>query len=359
MKIQHKTFCLLSKKLVRDGLSPTDVIYGIALFRTGKLDANYVANKEKINLMDAIIFVLKHRMGAGLRKPFPGFNPVIYSASNGQKISEPTLNYLNDGEPSGPWNLASVPTSLEEAGVSSLKCALHVHVYYPELLPGILEGIAINSNRPTIYLTFPSGHSDAIRKLVTDFDLEFRFIPLNQNIGRDLGPFLTSLPEEFFEKFDVIGHAHTKKSIEFLGADSGNNWFNFMLKTMVGSQISGKKLDDILKEFENNLNLGIVFPDDPNIMGWSQNYDIAKRLFPDFKLPNSFETFEFPMGSFFLARPAAIKPILLLKLTDNDFPTEPVPYDGTTLHAIERLLGVIPKALGFETRGTYAKGVSR
>lgn len=360
MKTKTEKFWLLVKRLIREGLRPKDVADGIALFRTGKLNPNYVANKEQLSILDAISFVLKSRLGIGSRKPFPGFNPVIFSSSlKSDEYFEPTLKYLKAGEPSGPWVLDQVSTAGKVARTSKLSCALHVHVYYPDLLPAILQGIATNSTKPKIYLTFPTSHSDSIRELVTDFEFEIRFITLDENVGRDLGPFLTSLPKEFFEEFDVIGHLHTKKSIEFLGPDSGNSWFNFMLNTLVGSQNIGNRLDHALEEFEKECKLGMVFPDDPNIMGWSENYEISRKLFPEQPLPGPLETFEFPMGSFFLARPAAIKPILQLNLRNPDFPTEPVPYDGTVLHAIERLLGVIPRALGFKIMGTNVHGVSR
>lgn len=360
MKREYEKFWLLGKKLIHEGLRPKDVADGIALFRTGKLNPNYVANKAQLSILDAISFVLKTRLGIGLRKPFPGFNPVIFSASlKSDEHFEPTLKYLKEGEPIGPWMLDQVSTEGRAAISSKISCALHVHVYYPDLLPVILQAIAANSTKPTIYLTFPISHSDSIRELVTDYELEWEFIALEENVGRDLGPFLTALPKEFFEDFDVIGHLHTKKSIEFLGPDSGNSWFNFMLKTMIGSLNIGNRLDHALEEFKRDCNLGIVFPDDPNIMGWSENYEISRRLFPEQPLPGPFETFEFPMGSFFLARPEAIRPILQLNLRKQDFPKEPVPYDGTVLHAIERLLGVIPKALGFKIMGTNVHGVSR
>lgn len=360
MKKGIQTYWFVGKKLSSEGLKLQDVANGIALFRTGTLDPNYVANKARLSILDAISFVLKTRLGIGLRKPFPGFNPVIFSSSfKSDGGFEPTLKYLKEGEPSGPWILDQVSNDGAAVMGCKLSCALHVHVYYPELLPKILQGIAANSTKPRIYLTFPARHSEAIRELTSEFEFEWEFVVLNENVGRDIGPFLAALPKEFFTKFDVIGHLHTKKSMEFLGSESGNSWFNFMLKTMIGDQIIGNKLDDALKEFEKNRNLGMVFPDDPNIMGWGENYEISRNLFPEQSLPGPLETFEFPMGSFFLARPEAIRPILQLNLQNQDFPAEPVPYDGTILHAIERLFGVIPKALGFKIMGTNVHGVSR
>ena len=51
--------------------------------------------------------------------------------------------------------------------------------------------------------------------------------------------------------------------------------------------------------------------------------------------------------------------MLELDLIWSDYPVEPVAYDGTILHAIERLLPVVAQHRGFEIAGTYVPGVTR
>jgi lipopolysaccharide biosynthesis protein len=48
-----------------------------------------------------------------------------------------------------------------------------------------------------------------------------------------------------------------------------------------------------------------------------------------------------------------------LDLTWSDYPTEPVPYDGTLLHAIERLFGVVPGKMDMTCAVTNVRGVTR
>jgi hypothetical protein len=65
------------------------------------------------------------------------------------------------------------------------------------------------------------------------------------------------------------------------------------------------------------------------------------------------------VGTMFWARTDAIAPLLELDLGWNDYPAEPVPYDGTILHATERLFPVVAQHRGFEIAGTYVPGVAR
>ena len=50
---------------------------------------------------------------------------------------------------------------------------------------------------------------------------------------------------------------------------------------------------------------------------------------------------DFPVGTMFWARPEALAPLLRLGLNLDDYPDEPLPVDGTILHALERLLPLV------------------
>ena len=84
---------------------------------------------------------------------------------------------------------------------------------------------------------------------------------------------------------------------------------------------------------------------------------LANRLGIADLLPKA--TFNFPVGTMFWARPAALMPLFELGLTWDDYPTEPIANDGSLLHAIERILPFVVEASGFRSVLTNVPGISR
>jgi lipopolysaccharide biosynthesis protein len=68
--------------------------------------------------------------------------------------------------------------------------------------------------------------------------------------------------------------------------------------------------------------------------------------------------FDFPVGTMFWARTAALKPLFNLKLGWSDYPEEPLPNDGTILHALERLLPFVAQHAGYRLAVTHVPGVT-
>jgi lipopolysaccharide biosynthesis protein len=61
----------------------------------------------------------------------------------------------------------------------------------------------------------------------------------------------------------------------------------------------------------------------------------------------------------FWARQGALRSLYALGLQWHDYPAEPVGYDGTMLHAIERLLPQVCLANGYRYAVTHVPGHSR
>ncbi len=340
----------------------SDLVQSPKLARQLAAAPHCFSNKRHSALPYRVNFLRSWRLRSGMQKAIPGFSPLEYANLKGLNSSvDPTLHFLKNDSPSGPW-LRNViaSTSPASSATSTPRVALHIHVYYLELLRQIMVALRTNNARPDLFVTTPDSKvASEIRDELVDYSGNSTVIHLGENIGRDLGPFFSHLPTRFFSDFHVIGHLHTKRSEAHSTLKGVKGWFEFCIGNMLGTLESPGMLDRTLEAFATDEKLGIVYPDDPHVMGWTENYRAATQLLDASKLPGEWELFDFPIGSFFLARPDALRPLLDLKLTDKDYPEEPVPYDGTILHALERLIGVVPKQMGYETAVTFVSSLYR
>jgi len=69
--------------------------------------------------------------------------------------------------------------------------------------------------------------------------------------------------------------------------------------------------DTILDRMTADTSIGVVFPDDPNAIGWSANRDYALKLASTMGLREPLKMhFNFPVGTMFWARSAALTPAI-------------------------------------------------
>jgi glycosyltransferase involved in cell wall biosynthesis len=304
-------------------------------------------------------FVRSWRSGTATRKPAPGFNPSLYAQQHQIGVENPFAHFIRAGRPTGAWiqRLINVGAPGVDAGPAP-KCALHIHAFYPELVPGILARLGNNKLACDVFISVPSeSAADAVRASLTAFSKGRIEIEVVQNRGRDIGPFLTQFASRL-EQYDVVGHVHTKKSLDLRNPEFVENWVQFLLENLLGGLHASA--DAILGRFRTEPDLGIVYADDPHLQGWSENRPFAEPLAQRMgleKLPDG--DFSFPVGTMFWARPRALKPLFGLGLDWTDYPEEPLPYDGSILHAIERLLPLVVQAQGFSSAVTFAPGLTR
>ena len=305
-------------------------------------------------------YVRPWNAGFDRRKAFPGFHPGIYQEMRGDGGSgDPVLDYLDAGSPDGPW-LHEVIAS-EEAPLAlpaGLRVALHLHVFYPELLPDMLERLSRNALQPDLYISVPDV---TVRDRVQGILQAFAFnavLEMVPNRGRDIGPLLTGFGQTLLDGYDIIGHLHTKKTADVADVTMSDSWRNFLFENLLGGQAA--MADVIVGRMAADPSIGMVFPDEPNLLDWGSNRMEALLLCRRLGLPEELpQQFEFPVGTMFWARTEAIRPLIGLGLGWNDYPAEPLPYDGSMLHAIERLLPFVVDRQGFRSVLTNVEGITR
>lgn len=319
-------------------------------------------NTSEVSAIRGYIRSWKTRIGP--RKPFPGFHPGIYMESCGlaNENADPFADYLRNGCPQGPWSYNVISSVLDSrrSSISHAKVALHLHVYYTYMLPEIIKQLELNEIRPDLFVSVKDQLS---RKQVLDILADYagnvvdvRIVP---NRGRDIGPLLTAFGREIVEGYDLVGHLHTKQSLDVTNRAVILDWNNFLLENLIGGRSGGRMADTIISAMTNDPSIGIVFPDDPNAIGWTANREIAEKMALRLGLFELSEAFNFPVGTMFWIRTSMLARFVELDLHWDDYPPEPLPYDGSMLHALERLFGSQLTAEKINYAVTYVSGVTR
>ena len=302
-----------------------------------------------------------------VRRPCPGFHPHIYAHAHAGKYDATAINplahFIRSGKPQGPWRHDVIlPTSPRPAlHGAAPRTALHAHFHYPELAEDFVRKLAINESRCDLLLsTDESGKARILRAATAQYrrgEVHIRVLP---NRGRDIGAFLTAFGEDIASRYAIVGHLHGKRSVTAGGQTDpglGERWREFLWQNLLGER--HPMMDIIIGRLAADETLGLVFADDPHLVEWNTNREIGQRLAARMGITTPLPPFfDFPIGTMFWARASALKPLFDLKLGWDDYPSEPVSYDGTVLHALERLLPFVTRHAGYRFATTHVPGVT-
>ena len=172
--------------------------------------------------------------------------------------------------------------------------------------------------------------------------VEIRVTP---NLGRDIAPKLLGFPE-VYNTYEYVLHVHSKFS-DHAGVLA--TWRGFLLENMLGSP---EIVNSVFTAFSRRPDVGIIasqhFEPVRHWIDWGGNFKIADGLAKKIGLTLSeAKVLDFPSGSMFWARSAALKPLLALGMTFDDFEGECDQTDRTLAHAIERLYYYVCERAGF------------
>ena len=239
--------------------------------------------------------------------------------------------------------------------------AVHLHVHYLETLPKLLSALdGCRSGLQNLRLwisTDSSAKADAISTTLRHSPLAEQAtsiaIRVCPNRGRNLGPLLLHLWPELRQEALLL-HLHGKRSLE---TNLGDAWLDQLLKRLLPD---GETVLALRQQFHNEPNLGVVMPEPPELirpyLNWGTNFELAnqlanamgQKLHPDAVLA-------FPAGGMFWSKPAAIAPLNSCIGAIKILPPEPLPVDGSSLHAIERLIAHACEASGHHWRTACEK----
>lgn len=322
---------------------------------------------EKSNLFDARFYdpslspeqAIKEYVQLGLKgihlnNPKPGFNERLWLAN------------FNDGSPFSVALTSAVETGniktheiyhLCTSQVPSrinYKYAIHLHLFYPDLAEEFAQYFKSLPEGYDLFIThLDLADTDHITSAFSSCGANKVETLLIENKGRNLGAFVDTFKKHIAgSNYEVIGHLQSKKSIAIDGG-MGERWRKFLLDTLIGSP---QQAEQILALF-NNDKLGIVFPEDRHCVDSADNRLLIKNLYEKLGINASVDCYLFPIGSMFWARVNSLLPLVELEEKFYKY-DEPMPYDGTYLHALERILPIISKTQGYEEATVHRTGVN-
>ena len=230
------------------------------------------------------------------------------------------------------------------------RIAVHAHVYYPDLVPELVEYLQHIPYKFDLFISTPHREAQvACERAFTGLPhAQHVVVRLVANRGRDMAPMVCVFNRDLAE-YDIVAHIHTKKSLYTRGRMAG--WRGYLLSQLIGSE---DRVRRIFALFKNNPEIGIVYPQNFHrfpywgntwLSNREQGRDWCRRLgLKD--MPDGY--FDYPAGSMFWARAAAVRGLLEAGAALEDFPEEAGQTDGTLAHCLERLLALAARQAGFE-----------
>lgn len=231
----------------------------------------------------------------------------------------------------------SIATGSEAISRLPPNMLIHIHAFYPDVVEEMLSYFVDEAKHGRFLVTTTSQKNhDAVRKILDDQSFSAHETILIDNRGRDIGPFLDQAID-YASDGDTICHVHTKKSPD-VGESYGKKW----RKSLYGALLTQTAVDAFADS-----RLGLLLPETSRSVGWGKNRDFCEQIAKRFDRRLGAHPGPIPVGNMFFTR-VEVARVMREATRDLGWPREPVPYDGTVLHAIERMWPVACEYAGLE-----------
>ncbi|GGF84685.1 rhamnan synthesis F family protein [Alteromonas lipolytica] len=298
--------------------------------------------------------------------PSPEFDTETYLRCNVDVYHaglSPLLHYMYHGRNEGRawsralprWTPRDNLIPKESATWRQQKIAIVLHIFYADFVAKFASCLEKFPTEVDVFVTA------ATQDIANDASATFKKINKVNNVkvtvcenrGRNFGPFLVHFSKELLA-YDLMCHLHSKKSL-YSGREQ-TQWFDYQNQFLLKDK---HVTSSVLRLFDEHKELGLYYPTSFWMMPawvnhWTCNKPFAKEFIAEWGLDISDNFLTYPVGGMFWARPAALEPLLNKTYQYEDFPAEPLPNDGSKLHALERILGPLVEKQGYEQFYYYA-----
>lgn len=217
------------------------------------------------------------------------------------------------------------------------RVAVVAHLYYRDLVPGLLERLKTIPEDFDLLVTLPDWGTRQIKEMVrTAFPDALFYHAANR--GRDIGPFVDVLPLIQEQGYDAVLKIQTKRGYYQAGRlipEFGDLWREETFDALLGGCA---RVSDILAAFRADPGLGMIGPS-PYFLDLL-DYPYHDQGYLAEVLLNDTETAGFFAGTMFWFRPNCLDPLAGDgKLSITSFAAETGANDGALAHLVERMFG--------------------
>lgn len=254
----------------------------------------------------------------------------------------------------------SVNIVLPEFQLSSIdKASLHaelaivVHLYHVELAEEISTYLNNVLAPVDVFVSVKNVQDYYEAKRVFDECGRKVFLYVHENIGRDVGPFMSLLNSGLLSRYLCVCKIHSKKSVY---SAKGQAWRDSLFNSLLGSSYRVLK---IVGAFRQNPGCGIIGPDDAFITHarfWGGNEARLRTLAARLGIADDEVSLGFFAGTMFWFRPAAFDGLRALNIQTSEFETEAGQRDATLAHVLERAFSLAARRVGFYSASTADLG---
>jgi len=293
--------------------------------------------------------------------PSPAFNNWDYLKNNLDVYHfgiSPLEHYISTGIQEGRINKPFAPkweptdkvdSNIDLELIKAQKVAVCLHVFYADFLDYYRQCLAHFPVNVDVFISV----SDVALKDVAIEKLEslekvnkIEVVPV-PNRGRNFGPMLVEFGQTLLE-YDLFCHLHSKKSL-YSGRPQ-TQWADYLGEFLLNdANVIGKAITHMTKDDE----CGVYYPTSFMMMPdwvnhWLKNKPFKGKFFDEWGVKDHSEFIAYPVGGMFWAKPSALKQLLEKEYKYEDFPAEPLPNDGSELHALERCIGLLAERNGYK-----------
>lgn len=292
--------------------------------------------------------------------PSPEFDTETYLRCNVDVYHagiSPLLHYMYHGRYEGRawsralprWTPKDNLIPKESLTWRNQKIAIVLHIFYSDFISKFAECLTKFPANVDVFVTASSTEiADEATVVFNKVDKVNKVkVAVCENRGRNFGPFLVHFSKDLLT-YDLMCHLHSKKSL-YSGREQ-TQWFDYQNQFLIKDK---HVTSSVLRLFDEHKELGLYYPTSFWMMPawvnhWTCNKPFAKEFVDEWAVDISDNFVNYPVGGMFWARPKALKPLLDKTYHYDDFPAEPLPNDGSKLHALERILGPLAEKQGFE-----------